>query len=851
MLRRTGQGRRRADLRLERLEGRRLLASLIVEGSKAGRAAEIRVLDADRGTETFRFAPFGPKRVGGVNVAVGDVDGDGSLDMVATLNGSANPLVRVFRATDGSKIGQFDLPRSLAGKGLSLATGDVNGDGKADIVVAPTSGSPQVRVYSGVDGRRIGIFRATTPGSAGGVRVAVGDVNGDGLADIAATAVRGKSAVRVFSGEDFQAIASISPFAVKSGGRADVALADLNGDRRLEVVAALPQGRSAVIRAYDPNTGDFLGQAIVDQASSAGGVRIASVNLGGRGADELVIAPSSGKGGAAVLAASAWKFSGLSASAVADPAVAYRLTSGGGLSYAGGNSVAFATPAFAVSSLEPPLSQDLPVLDRLALFDVATGTFVPVQANDPRLAGKDITVISHGWAPGYQDWVDHEATVNNHVLKWWETFPDQPGFDAAYVKANPTPPDSPFLLQGLTASSIFGSRTVSTTGLAQTIAGRVNPGTGAPADPNAVVLAYSWIDDSATPTWDFLTEQIPEESYRSEALTTLNGERLAEALSQAVGSNFGGQIQLVGHSHGSKVVSVASVAGLAAGLPIKQVTILDSPEDDVTVIGDAANYNWFFLKDLQGLDRQDPSGVFVDSYASEFGISYSGITLSNGEGTDLGQIVDVNLFPEADSSINLGARHSYAAGWYAGSGEPAVTFGQSVGQAWSPLLPANAGSASPISGLPSYAEQNWSEFSFPADQQYVLNPMDGGASTETITFKPLKNAAVSLTQSGTMVSSPPSKFSAPLSGQSGIAFDYQFTNAKPGDRLIVLAGGDPAFAMDAALVGPGVAHATISLYSLPLESHSLTFVLTSAAGNTTSGVTVSNFQTFSQPLLSA
>ena len=53
------------------------------------------------------------------------------------------------------------------------------------------------------------------------------------------------------------------------------------------------------------------------------------------------------------------------------------------------------------------------------------------------------------------------------------------------------------------------------------------------------------------PDWDFATMKIPEESYRSEALTTLNGERMASALEQALGTSFAGKLQLVGHSHGS------------------------------------------------------------------------------------------------------------------------------------------------------------------------------------------------------------------------------------------------------------------------------------------------------------
>src|SRR5207247_7653678 len=81
--------------------------------------------------------------------------------------------------------------------GVRVAVGDVNGDGTADIIVAPGTGGRQpVKVIDGTrlnqtlaDGRiaptaLLGGFFAYQPSYAGGVFVAAGDVNGDGRADI-------------------------------------------------------------------------------------------------------------------------------------------------------------------------------------------------------------------------------------------------------------------------------------------------------------------------------------------------------------------------------------------------------------------------------------------------------------------------------------------------------------------------------------------------------------------------------------------------------------------------------------------------------------------------------------------
>ena len=79
-------------------------------------------------------------------------------------------------------------------------------------------------------------------------------------------------------------------------------------------------------------------------------------------------------------------------------------------------------------------------------------------------------------------------------------------------------------------------------------------------NPHAVVLAYSWLDGAATSGALDPTYGIPTQGYLSEAATELNGERLAAALEQLTGGSLKGSLQLIGHSHGSKVATVAAVA---------------------------------------------------------------------------------------------------------------------------------------------------------------------------------------------------------------------------------------------------------------------------------------------------
>ena len=161
----------------------------------------VQVFDADTGAERFQFPAYNARMTAGVRVAVGDVDGDGELDIVTAPGPGGPAIIKVFRSSDGTMIGQFAAPRTWSRGGPGSRAGDVNGDGRAEIIVAPGLGAPLVRVYQGSDGQLLDAFRANAGGSRGGwgqgAKVAVGDLNQDGRADIVALSAFGPSKVRV------------------------------------------------------------------------------------------------------------------------------------------------------------------------------------------------------------------------------------------------------------------------------------------------------------------------------------------------------------------------------------------------------------------------------------------------------------------------------------------------------------------------------------------------------------------------------------------------------------------------------------------------------------------------------
>ena len=113
-----------------------------------------------------------PEFRGGVNVAAGDLEGTGVAGVVTVpVRGGASEL-KIFDLT-GKLHGQFPVfARSFRG-GLNLGVGDIDGDGRDEIVAAPASlGGPQVRIFTS-RGRLIGQFFAYDQRLRSGLTVAV------------------------------------------------------------------------------------------------------------------------------------------------------------------------------------------------------------------------------------------------------------------------------------------------------------------------------------------------------------------------------------------------------------------------------------------------------------------------------------------------------------------------------------------------------------------------------------------------------------------------------------------------------------------------------------------------------
>jgi hypothetical protein len=274
------------------------VGTFLVTGADAGGAPEVKVFDSITGTVRFDFMAYDVHFLGGVRVAVADVTGDGVPDIITAAGPGGGPQVNVFDGVTGQLVRAFMAYSPAFMGGVFVAAGDLNGDGKADIVTGPDqSGGPDVKVFSGATGQVTLEFLAYPAGFLGGVRVAVGDVNGDGTADIVTGAGPGGGPqVEVFNGANGRLLQSFFALAPQFTGGVYVAAGDVNGDGRADIIVGAGAGGGPQVEVFSGANDAILESFLAYGGAFGGGVRVGAADLSGNGRVDILTGAGPGGG---------------------------------------------------------------------------------------------------------------------------------------------------------------------------------------------------------------------------------------------------------------------------------------------------------------------------------------------------------------------------------------------------------------------------------------------------------------------------------------------------------------------------------------------------------------------------
>ncbi len=173
----------------------------IITSSGFGSEPLVKVFDY-KGKLKKQFMAYDKSFKGGVSIAVGDVNGDNLLDIVTAPGFGGGPHIRIWSG-QGKLAGQFMAYDKNFKGGVNVAVANIDGrleHNKFEIIVSPMEASASLVKILDNYGQLKGKFMAYDEKFKNGISLAAGDVNNDGYAEIITGAGPGGAPhVRVFS----------------------------------------------------------------------------------------------------------------------------------------------------------------------------------------------------------------------------------------------------------------------------------------------------------------------------------------------------------------------------------------------------------------------------------------------------------------------------------------------------------------------------------------------------------------------------------------------------------------------------------------------------------------------------
>ncbi|MFT3881887.1 MAG: PKD domain-containing protein [Gemmatales bacterium] len=285
---------------VDSLGDNRIITPTIAVAGRLKALPFVQVRNAD-GTLRFTISPFTkPSTLQTVRLATGDVNDDGIEDIFVVPGPGASSLVKMFDGADGHLISSFTAFATTFTGGASIAAGDVNGDGVADIVVGTDKGAgPLVKIFDGSNNQLLRSFVPNNASSYTGVKVALGDVDGDGVVDVITSPGTSTESVQYrVRAQDALTGASRLNFLLKPVNHGvatlNVTAGDLDHDGRAEIILATSRIGQTRVQTFKNGVVTETGLPFAANLQSTA-FSVAAKDLTGDGIADLLFAGSQGQ----------------------------------------------------------------------------------------------------------------------------------------------------------------------------------------------------------------------------------------------------------------------------------------------------------------------------------------------------------------------------------------------------------------------------------------------------------------------------------------------------------------------------------------------------------------------------